>query len=113
MLRSTTVSDCSFTFLLVAEMGLVYSRPGSTVRGIVMSRNDSKQPHKAVIAAAYRGDVKTAIAQLGGGADVNARNAFGNTAATLAARNGHTKVESMLREADNISFVDSVQPKLR
>jgi ankyrin repeat protein len=47
------------------------------------------------------------------GADANARNAFGNTAAALAARSGHSKVESMLREADDIGFVDSVRRKLR
>jgi ankyrin repeat protein len=44
------------------------------------------------------------------GADAKARNAFGNTAATLAARNGHSTVESMLRKADGISLVDPVQP---
>jgi uncharacterized protein len=47
------------------------------------------------------------------GADAKARNAFGNTPATLAARNGHSEVESMLQEADDIGFVDPVQPKLR
>jgi ankyrin repeat protein len=47
------------------------------------------------------------------GANAKARNAFGNTAATLAARNGHSKIESMLREADDIGLVESVRPKLR
>jgi uncharacterized protein len=63
--------------------------------------------------AAYRGHVDVVKELLAHGADAKARNAFGNTAATLAARNGHSKVESMLREADDISFVDSVQPRLR
>jgi hypothetical protein len=62
--------------------------------------------------AAYRGHVDVVKELLAYGVDANARNAFGNTAATLAAHNGHSKVESMLRKADDISFVDSVQPKL-
>jgi len=63
--------------------------------------------------AAYCGHVDVVKELLAYGANANARNAFGNTAAKLAARNGHSKVESMLREADDITFVDSVQPKLR
>jgi ankyrin repeat protein len=63
--------------------------------------------------AAYRGHVDVVKELLAGGADANARNAFGNTAAALAARSGHSKVETMLREAADIGFVDSVRPKLR
>ena len=63
--------------------------------------------------AAYRGHVDVVKELLAHGVDANARNAFGNTAAMLAARNGHGKVESMLRKADGISLVDSVRPKLR
>jgi len=44
------------------------------------------------------GHVDVVKEPLAHGADTNARNAFGNTAATLAARNGHSKVESMLRK---------------
>jgi uncharacterized protein len=62
--------------------------------------------------AAHRGHVDVVKELLACGADTNARNAFGNTAKTLAARNGHSRVESMLREADEIGFVDPVQPKL-
>jgi ankyrin repeat protein len=63
--------------------------------------------------AAYRGHVDVVKELLAYGADAKARNAFDNTAATLTARNCHSKVESMLREADDISFIDSVQPRLR
>jgi ankyrin repeat protein len=63
--------------------------------------------------AAYRGYVDVVKELLAHGADANARNAFGNTAATLAARNGYRTVESMLRKADGISLVDPVQPKPR
>jgi ankyrin repeat protein len=63
--------------------------------------------------AAYRGHVDVVKELLASGADANARNAFGNTAATLAAHSGHSKVESMLRQTDDIGVVDSVQPKLR
>jgi ankyrin repeat protein len=59
--------------------------------------------------AAYRGYVDVVKELLAHGADANARNAFGNTAAILAARNGHSTVESMLRKADGIA--DPVQPK--
>jgi ankyrin repeat protein len=61
--------------------------------------------------AAYRGHVDVVKELLAHGADVKARNAFGNTPATLAARNGHSEIESMLREADDIRLVD--QPKFR
>jgi ankyrin repeat protein len=50
---------------------------------------------------------------LAAGADVNPSNAFGNTAAMLAARNGHSEVESLLRKDDDRNLVDSIQPKLR
>ena len=59
--------------------------------------------------AAYRGYVDVVKELLAHGADAKARNAFGNTAATLAARNGHSTVESMLRKADGVSLVDPVQ----
>ena len=67
--------------------------------GIVMSQNDSKQPSnpaKSVITAAYRGDVTTAIAQLGEGADVNARDCDDDTALMLAAERGHIELVKVL-----------------
>ena len=42
-----------------------------------MSENHSKLPYN-LITAAYQGDVKTAIAQLAEGADVNARDCDGD-----------------------------------
>jgi hypothetical protein len=41
------------------------------------------------------------------------RNVLGNTAATLAVRNGHSGIESMLREASDSYFFEQAQPKLR
>src|SRR6266480_1931544 len=64
-----------------------------------MSQNDSRQPYdsaKAVITAAYQGDVKTAIAQLGEGADANARDCDGDTALMLAAERGHIELMKVL-----------------
>src|SRR5216683_3513030 len=199
LIRSTTLSDIVPSLSSGGSYILnVFEQRGLTVRGIVMSGNDSKRRYN-MITAAYQGDVKAAIAQLDKGADVNARDCDGDTALMLAAerghielvkvllkngadvnaanlngetalmraaendraaavkillahhadgnagdvinctplmraayrghvdvvkellaygadanaRNGHSKVESMLREADDISFVDSVQPKLR
>jgi len=63
--------------------------------------------------AAYRGHVDVVKELLAHGADAKARNAFGNTPATLAARSGYSEIESILRAADDIGFVDPVQPKLR
>jgi len=62
-----------------------------------MSGNDSKQPCE-LIAAAYRGDVKAAIAQLDQGADVNVRDCDGDTALMLAAERGHIELEKVLLE---------------
>jgi ankyrin repeat protein len=64
-----------------------------------MGRNDSEQfgnAAKAVIAAAYQGDVKTAMARLGEGADVNARDCDGDTALMLAAERGHIELVKVL-----------------
>ena len=56
-----------------------------------MSRNNSKQPYN-LITVAYQGDVKTGIAQLDEGADVNARDCDGDTALMLAAERGHIEL---------------------
>jgi ankyrin repeat protein len=62
-----------------------------------MSRNDSKHTYaKAVITAAYQGDVRTAIAQLGAGADVDACDCDGDTALMLAAERGHIELMKVL-----------------
>src|SRR5260370_19225882 len=80
-------------------MGLVYSRrfrtTGLTARGIVVRGNDSKQPNN-LITVAYQGDVKTGIAQLDEGADVNARDCDGDTALMLAAERGHIELVKVL-----------------
>jgi ankyrin repeat protein len=104
LIRNITVSvtDPSLS-TLVAKMRLLYCRPfeqrGSKVGGIVMSRNDSNEPDhpaKAVITAAYRGDLKTVVLQLGEGADVNARDCDGDTALILAADRGHGELVQVL-----------------
>src|SRR5450432_3497648 len=50
-------------FLAVERVPGVFEQRSLTVRGIVMSGNDSKQLYN-LITAAYQGDVKTAIARL-------------------------------------------------
>ena len=77
-----------------------------------MSRNDSNQTYaKAVITAAYQGDVKTAIAQLGEGADVDARDCDGDTALMLAAERGHIELMKVLLK--NGADVDAEEPQRR
>src|SRR5260370_38516317 len=60
-----------------------------------MSGNHSKLPYN-LITAAYQGDVKTAIAQLAEGADVNARDCDGDTALVLASERGHIELVKVL-----------------
>jgi len=60
-----------------------------------VSGNDSKQPYN-LITVAYQGDVKTGIAQLDEGADVNARDCDGDTALMLAAERGHIELVKVL-----------------
>jgi ankyrin repeat protein len=60
-----------------------------------MSGNDLKQLN-SLITTAYQGDVKTAIAQLDEGADVNARDCDGDTALMLAAERGHIELVKVL-----------------
>jgi ankyrin repeat protein len=59
-----------------------------------MRGNDSKPNN--LITVAYQGDVKTAIAQLDGGGDVNARDCDGDTALMLAAERGHIELVKVL-----------------
>ena len=64
-----------------------------------MSRNESKQPDdaaRAVITAAYKGDVESVIAQLDAGVDVNARDCDGDTALVLAAERDHVELVKVL-----------------
>ena len=111
LIRNTTVIPVGRSFsALVAKMRLLYFRPferrGSRVRGIVMSQNDSTEPNhavKALITAAYRGDVKTVLAQLGEGADINVRDCDGDTALILAAERGHVElVQELLKAAAEV-----------
>jgi hypothetical protein len=107
LIRSTTVTDAAPSLSpLVAKIRLLYFRPferrGSSVRGIVMSQNASTEPNhavKALITAAYRGDVKTVLAELGDGADINARDCDGDTALILAAERGHVELVQELLKA--------------
>jgi len=94
-IRSTTLSDIVLHFHLAVIYSRVFEQRGLTARRIVMSGNHSKLPYN-LITAAYQGDVKTAIAQLAEGADVNARDCDGDTALVLAAERGHIELVKVL-----------------
>src|SRR5216683_1405726 len=96
LIRSTTLSDIVPSLSSGGSYILnVFEQRGLTVRGIVMSGNDSKRRYN-MITAAYQGDVKAAIAQLDKGADVNARDCDGDTALMLAAERGHIELVKVL-----------------
>jgi len=96
LIRSTTLSDIVPSLSSGGRIFPgVFEQRGLIARGIVVSGNDSKQPYN-LITVAYQGDVKTGIAQLDEGADVNARDCDGDTALMLAAERGHIELVKVL-----------------
>jgi ankyrin repeat protein len=99
LIRNNSVGEVVPSHSPLSRIFADFINNGATVRGNVMSGNDSKRPSdaaKAVIMAAYQGDLDTAIARLDAGADVNARDCDGDTALMLAAERGHIELLTLL-----------------